>query len=275
MDSLLQAQLDAQNGGIPYALLHVVKSEGTSPATSGKKMLLLGDGRTFGTIGGGSYEREALRDAQAAMSCGGTYFKEYHHVPTDEDPGLGCTFTALLYVEINRPAPTLVVCGGGHVGKSLLTLAKFTGFRTVLLDVSRSCADEGAADRVIVCENYRDYVLSADIPNGAYYFCGAGRHTEDKEALEGILRRDFAYAGMLGSVRKAQEVLSQLAGMGFSEELLSRVHAPVGLDICDMSPKEVALSVMAEILMVKNRKTGLPRGERRTNEKTEALELNG
>jgi xanthine dehydrogenase accessory factor len=222
-------------------------------------MLLFADGQTFGTIGGGSYEREALCDARKAIACGSTYFKEYHHIPTDEDPGLGCTFKAWLYVEIVRPAPTLVVCGGGHVGQSLLTLAKFTGFRTVLCDVCTTCAESGDADKVILCSSYKEGVLSPDIPDGAYYFCGAGRHTEDKEALEGILQRPFAYAGMLGSVKKAKEVLSQLADMGYDAALLTRIHAPVGLDICDMSPKEVAMSVMAEILMVKNNKTGLSR----------------
>jgi len=265
MDSLLEEQLDAQKNGISYAVLNVAKNEGTSPCVVGKKMLLLGNGVTFGTIGGGSFERDALEDAQQALCSGNSYLKEYHHTPTNEDPGLGCTFTAWLYVEIVHPAPVLVVCGGGHVGSSLLALAKHAGFRTILLDVCQSCADNSDADKTLTCDSYEEGIESADIPDNAYYFCGAAMHTQDKSALAGILKRKFAYAGMLGSIKKAKEIFRQLKEMGYDAELFKRVHAPVGLDICDMSPQEVAFSVMAEILMIKNNGTGRPRGERCTN----------
>lgn len=266
MNSLFQEQMDAQKNGMSYAVLHVVKNEGTSPAIVGKKMLLLSNGKTFGTVGGGSYERCALEDAQRALSSGNSYLKEYHHIPKDEDPGLGCAFTAWLYVEIVRPAPMLVVCGGGHVGRCLLTLAKYAGFRTILLDIYEACADNSDADMTFICTSYKEGILSADIPDDAYYFCGAGKHTEDKSALEGILKREFTYAGMLGSIKKAKEIFRQLAEMGYDTGLFKQVYTPVGLDICDMSPQEVAFSVMAEILMIKNNGSGRPRRERNANQ---------
>lgn len=261
---LLQEQLKAKKAGISYATLTVAETEGTSPWNVGKKMLLLEDGSTFGTLGGGRLERQALDEAARAIKDRESFFRRYVHTPTYEEPGLGCSFKVSLLVEVVGPSLQLVVCGAGHVGSAVLHLAKFLKFNTILMD-NRHLDDirkvVELADRFVPCEIFEKGILSEKIPDAAYYLCCAPTHTQDKSALKGALQKNFAYVGMLGSARKSKEMYRQLEEEGIGRDLLEQVHTPVGLDICDMSPEEVAFSVLAEILMIKNGGTGKPRRE--------------
>ncbi|MGC8493687.1 MAG: XdhC family protein [Syntrophobacteraceae bacterium] len=261
---ILQEQLKARMAGISYAVLTVAETEGTSPCTIGKKMLLLEDGAVFGTIGGGRMERQALEEAARAIRNKESFFRRYVHTPTHEEPGLGCAFAVSLLVEVVAPDLQLVVCGAGHVGGAVLRLAKFLKFRTILID-NRPPELIGkvieSADRFIRCETMESGILNEPIPDGAYYLCCAPTHTQDKSALKGALQKNFAYVGMLGSAKKSKEMFRRLEEQGIGKHLCMQVHTPVGLDICDMSPEEVAFSVLAEILMVKNGRTGKPRRE--------------
>ena len=261
---ILQEQLKAKKAGITYALLTVAETEGTSPCTVGKKMLLLENGTTFGTVGGGEFERQALEEAARAIREKKSFFKRYEHIPDYEEPGLGCRFKVSLLVEVVNPALQLVVCGAGHVGGALLVLAKQLHFETILFDTrgpDQIQEQLDSAGRFIPCDTFEAGLLGAEIPDGAYYVCCASTHTLDKSALKGALQKRFAYVGMLGSVKKTIEMYRQLEQEGVARGLLEQVHTPVGLDICNISPQEVAFSIMAEILMIKNNGTGKPRRE--------------
>ncbi|KNZ43242.1 XdhC family protein [Acetobacterium bakii] len=263
---ILQEQLKAQKDGLSYAVLTVVETEGTSPCKVGKKILLLENGTTLGTIGGGQFEREAVEEAKQAIKDRRSYLKRYEHIPTYEATGLGCTFSVNLFVEVVNPGLQLVVCNAGHVGSAVLRMAKLLHFETILLDTRppEQIPDQiELADRFISCEIFENGILEAEIPDGAFYVCCASTHTQDKSALKGALQRKFAYVGMLGSVKKTREMYKQLEDEGISRALLDQVHAPVGLDICDMSPEEVGFSILAEILMTKNDGTGMPCKEKK------------
>ena len=267
---ILQEQLKAKKAGSSYALMTVTETEGTSPCKVGKKMLLLEDGRTFGTVGGGEFERQALEEAKQAIKRRQSFYKRYTHIPTYEDTGLGCTFKVSLFVDVVSPRLQLVVCNAGHVGSAVLRLARLLHFETTLID-SRSpdlIQDKIAlADCFISCEIFEKAILEADIPDGAYYLCCASTHTQDKSALKGAMQKRFGYVGMLGSFKKTKDIYKQLEEEGISSELLEQVHTPVGLDIGDMSPEEVAFSILAEMLMIKNGGTGKPCKDRRNEEK--------
>ncbi|VBB06475.1 xdhc- coxi [Lucifera butyrica] len=259
---ILEEQLKARKAGISYAVLTVAETEGTSPCTVGKKMLLLEDGTTFGTVGGGAFERQALEEAAQAIKERQSFYKHYVHSPTYEEPGLGCSFKVGLLVEAVSPGLQLVVCGAGHVGGAVLQFAKLLHFETILIDtrLPEQIQDKiNIADRFLACKTYEEGILEGRIPDGAYYLCCAPTHTQDKSALKGALQKSFAYVGMLGSMKKTKEMYQQLEEEGISRDLLLQVHTPVGLDICDMSPEEVAFSVLAEILMIKNGGTGKSR----------------
>ncbi|WP_303870076.1 XdhC family protein [Acetobacterium wieringae] len=261
---ILQEQLKAKKAGQAYAILTVVETEGTSPSKIGKKIFLLEDGFTIGTIGGGQFERDAIADAMQAIKERQSFFKRYEHIPTYEAAGLGCTFNVSLFVEVVSPRLQLVVCNAGHVGYAVLNLAKLLHFETILFDTRHPEQIQEqimVADQFIPCDDFEKAILEAEIADGAYYVCCASTHTQDKSALKGSLQKNFAYVGMLGSFQKTKEMYKQLVEEGIAAELLEQVHTPVGLDICDMSPEEVGFSIMAEILMIKNGGTGKPRKE--------------
>jgi xanthine dehydrogenase accessory factor len=143
-----------------------------------------------------------------------------------------------------------------------LRLAKLLHFKTILIDNRSPDQIQDVielADHFIPCEMFEEGISNDAIREGAYYLCCASTHTQDKSALKGAVQRPFAYIGMLGSIRKTKEMYRQLNEEGISRDLLDQVHCPVGLDICDLSPEEVAFSIMAEILMIKNKGTGRKR----------------
>ncbi len=261
---ILNAQVKAKNEGMGYAVLTVAEEEGPSPFKIGKRMLLLENGQTLGTIGGGAVERIALEDAGDAIKKGKSVFKRYVNDKMNEEAGLGCSFSCSILIEVVKPELQLVVCGAGHVGSAVLKLAKFLNFRTVLVD-ARPKEHIGEildmADRYIHSESFEKGILDGNIQDGAYYVCCAPTHTQDKSALRGALQKSFAYIGMLGSIRKTKEMYGQLENEGMDRDLLEKVHCPVGLDICNMSPEEVAFSILSEILMLKNEGTGKMRVE--------------
>jgi len=262
---IIQKQLKAKKAGIAYALLTVAETEGTSPCKIGKKMLLLEDGTTFGTVGGGEFERQAIEEAKQAIKNRQSFFKRYTHTPTYEELGLGCAFKVSLLVDVVSPRLQLVVCNAGHVGTAVLRFAKLLNFENTLFDTrsTEEIQDKiELADHFISCDTFEECMLNTDIPDGAYYLCCASTHSQDKSALKGALQKPFAYVGMLGSFQKTKEMYKQLEAEGISRELLQQVHTPVGLDICDMSPEEVAFSILAEMLMIKNGGTGKQRKDR-------------
>lgn len=262
---ILEEQLKAKRTGISHAVLTVAETEGTSPCKIGKKMLLLEDGTTFGTVGGGELELRALADASQAIKDRQSFYRWYEHTPENEAPGLGCSYKVSLLVEVFGPSLQLVVCGAGHVGGVLLHLAKLLSFETLLIDDRQPDQIKDKielADRFVQCASFEEGICSAGIPDGAYYVCCASTHTQDKSALRGALQTRFSYIGMLGSMKKKKDMFKQLAEEGFYSELLEQIYTPVGLDICDMSPEEVAFSIMAEMLMIKNGGTGKSRRDR-------------
>lgn len=262
---LLNEQLKAREKRISYAVLTVAETEGVSAYKIGKKMLLLENGTTYGTIGGGGVERQALDDAKEAIRNRQNFYKWYEHNADGEDPGLGCAYKAGLLVEVFNPKLQLVVCGAGHVGGAILQLSKTLPFETILIDnrpVSQIQDKIDLADVFIPCDTYEEGIADKNILDEAYYVCCASLHSQDKSAMKGALKKPFAYIGMLGSVQKREDIFGQLVEEGVDKRLFEKVYAPVGLDICDISPEEVALSILAEILMVKNQTNGLPRRNR-------------
>ncbi len=255
MEELLQAQLDAQRAGEPYAVVTIAEASGSVPRKNGK-MLVFSDGRTLGTIGGGPAERMAKRDALSAMDAGENRFLRYDFPSPN---GASCSGRLSVLIEVFQPKPLLVVFGGGHVGTSLLRLAKPTGFRIVLLDDRAEDQIPEAvslADRFVRVENVERGILHAEIPAGAFFVLCGHDHAVDGEALAAALQKSPRYIGMLASRRKIQSLFAKLKERGVTQKELDFVHTPIGLDLGGETPQELAVGILAQILLVKNGKDG-------------------
>lgn len=160
-----------------------------------------------------------------------------------------------IFLERLESQPELVICGGGHVARALIPMAKQMGFAVTDIEDREEfakSAEEAGADRVI-CEDFTK-ALSEHPGGGSCYFVILTReHLFDQKCLEQILPKDWAYVGMLGSQSRTEMVRKRMLQKGFSPALVEQVHAPIGLDIGAETPEEIALSVMAEVVSVRRK----------------------
>jgi len=266
MNSIYQALTEIEKNNGAAALCTVVKSEGSTPRHVGSKMLVYPDGNFIGTVGGGDLEHRVLDEAWMAVAEGKPRLLSYNMSdPSRGDPGV-CGGQVEVFVEPILPAPLVVVIGGGHVGKAVVHLAKWLGFRVAVSD-----------DRVEFCNP--DTVPGAD----AYYAVPMEKLAEqlkvtrqtwlvvtsrgssvDAAGLPGLLDSPAAYIGVIGSKRRWATTVKALKAKGVPEEKIARVHSPMGLELNAETPEEIAVSIMAEILMIKDKGTGKTMGSKKT-----------
>lgn len=172
----------------------------------------------------------------------------------------------LLLFERIEAEPHLVIAGAGHVGAALARLAALLGYRVTLIDdrgefVTRdlfaSAVEQGIG--LVVAESWSEAVRTA-IGNGrgASVAIVTRGHKQDEDCLRAAIAANPDYIGMIGSKRRTNIVLDKLRGEGAEEERLKRVHAPIGLDIGAVSPEEVALAILAEVVSEQRQGSGAP-----------------
>ena len=223
---------------------------------TGLKLLLDASGARFGILG--ADDGDALDEAIFAQAARFLASREETRLFQVKEfaPELNEWGEAKLLFERIQPEPRLVICGAGHVGASLANLASLTGYRATLIDdraefVSR---ERFADDRIelVAARNWGEAVRSA-VGNGKGV-CVAivtRGHSEDEECLRTVITLNPDYVGLIGSKRRTNIVLQRLREGGAGEEELRIVRAPVGLDIGAVTPEEVALAIMAEIVAVR------------------------
>jgi xanthine dehydrogenase accessory factor len=237
--------------GAPFVAATIIATAGSSPRGTGTKMLIMGDGTTVETIGGGALERQVVADALGCLASGVSRSERYE-LRSEGDHALGtlCGGEATVFFEVHAPDRVLLVVGAGHVGQKLCVCAHLLDFRVVVLDpredlVTRERFPE--ADQLICGDPARTAELFP-IAQSTHVVIVTHGHVHDKEALRSVIGSPAAYIGMMGSATKVQTVFAQLAEEGVDPALLTRVHSPIGLDIGAETPAELALCIMAEIV---------------------------
>ena len=172
-----------------------------------------------------------------------------------EDGGLTKIGDGRVFAELLGNEKKLVICGAGHVSMPVIEIAKMMGFHVTAIDDRENFiqnalshgADEG------VCSGFEQAL--ADIPGDpdTFFIIVTRGHLSDSECLLSIVNKPYAYIGMIGSRRKVGLVRQMLADSGIAQDVIDSVHMPVGLDIGAETPEEIAVSIMAEIIAVKNR----------------------
>jgi len=251
------AVADALERGEPAALVTIVSTTGSTPQRVGAKMLVFGDGRIVGTIGGGCYENDAFWKAREAIN---SRRPELVHYELDDDfaqeTGLICGGQMDVYIEPIEPSPELYVIGAGHVGFHLARVAHEVGFRMHVVDDREKFANrERFPDAVeIVVDDVPAWIARAQLPAHAYAVIVTRGHTNDLEALRALAPLQLRYLGLIGSRAKVARIYDQLVADQISPDTLKHVHAPIGLDIGAVTPQEIAVSILAELIAVKHGK---------------------
>lgn len=260
MTSIYQAISEIEKNNESAALCTVVKSEGSTPRHVGSKMLVYPDGKFVGTVGGGDLEHRVLDEAWMAITEGKARILSYSMVdPSRGDPGV-CGGTVEVFVEPILPPAMIVVIGAGHVGKAVVHLAKWLGFRVAVSDDRvEFCTPESTpgADAYYPVEmgKLADHLK---INRQTYIIITSRGSSVDAQGLPALLDSDAAYIGVIGSRRRWLTTARALSEKGVPEEKIARVHSPMGLELNAETPEEIAVSILAEVLMLKDKGTGKP-----------------
>jgi xanthine dehydrogenase accessory factor len=250
MVDIIQSLNKALDEGIPVVLCTVVNTKGAVPRHAGAKMLVYADGHFEGTVGGGEVENRVLKQAAESFDDGKTRFLSYDMIdPEKGDAGI-CGGIVTVFIEPFLRLPTVVVVGAGHVGKPIVHLAKWLGFRVVVSDDREElCNPEetpGADKYLPVLLSKLPEVMTMDART---YMVLVTRGSDvDIEGLPAIFETNVPYIGLIGSKRRWAHTKEKLLEKGISEEALDRVKTPIGIFINAETPNEIAVSVMAEII---------------------------
>ena len=258
MSTIYQALAEIEKNQESAALATIVRSKGSTPRHGASKMLVYADGSTLGTVGGGEMERRVHAAALEAIQDGESRYLSYTmNDPSKGDPGV-CGGTVEVYVEPILPDPTLLVIGAGHVGKAVVHLAKWLGFRVLIVeDNPEFCTPEHIPGADEYLNLQMDEIAEKVRINGQTYIVMATRGADlDAVALPDLLQSKAAYIGVIGSKRRWLSATKLMQERGVDTSLFERVHSPIGLELQAETPEEIAVSIMAEVLMERHRGTG-------------------
>lgn len=259
--NILQLAAERIEQGTPCALVTIIRTAGSAPRHAGTKMLIDGNGAILaGTIGGGEMESRVIVLAKECIANGQPRTVSYQLAdPKAGDPGV-CGGTVEVFIEPLLTTPTLVIAGAGHVGRALAHAAKWCGFRVVVTD-----------DRVELCtlDNIPDadaflpgplneQIAKIDFTPQTYVALVTRGFPLDVNALPVLLESPAAYIGVIGSKRRWLTAAQALRELGISDAQLQRVHSPIGLELNAETPEEIAVSIMAEIIMRRRGGDGRP-----------------
>ena len=242
------AELNALN--IPFALATIVSASGSTPRGKAK-MIVLVDGSTFGTVGGGLVEAKVIDEARKAIDFDRPAMLEYSldHGPGANSLDMECGGAMKVFVEVFGAKPRLLIAGGGHVGLEIAKLARTLGYRIAVVD---DRPDFVTAERfpmateLYVQPDMESALAAAPTDRNTYVVIAT--HAGDERALRHFMGAEFRYLGFLGSRRKVRVLIDKLRSEGVSKDKLDRICAPIGLDLGAETPEEIAVSILAEIM---------------------------
>lgn len=246
------AELEAQNRAA--ALCTIVTSRGSTPRHTGSKMLVYPDGAIIGTVGGGEMENRVIAEARQAIRDGRPRMLNYDMVdPKRGDPGV-CGGQVEVFVEPLQPTPTIVVIGAGHVGRAVASLGKWLGYRVVVNDDrSGFCTPEAVPGGDEYIPTTMDELPKhMEINPWTYLVLTTRGMNVDVAGLPALLNSDAGYIGLIGSNRRWASARKAMLAQGVPAEQLERVRSPIGLELNAETPEEIAISILAEIIMLRN-----------------------
>ena len=247
--------------GEDVALVTIVSSVGSTPQRVGAKMLVFADGRTVGTIGGGCYENEAFWKAREAIKSRKPVTLTFElNDDFAQETGLVCGGQMEVFVEPIEPSPEVYVFGAGHVGHYVARMAHEVGFQVHVIDDREKFANiERFGDGIdVIVDRIPTWIAAHQLPPTSYAVIVTRGHTYDLDTMRALATRPLRYLGLIGSKAKVKRIFDALLDEGLPPEALQGVHAPIGLDIGAITPQEIAVSILAELIGVKHGKIAEP-----------------
>jgi xanthine dehydrogenase accessory factor len=243
--------------GQKCAVATIVQVRGSIPSFESAKLLVREDGSMTGTIGGGCVEAEVWNAAREVIATGKPRHMTFNlNQDAAYDSGLICGGQLDIFIEAVTPPPQAVIFGAGHISKSLAATARTAGFACTVVDDRESFANSERFPDVeaIFAEPYEEVFPKLHVTSETYLVIVTRGHRDDMRVLDWALRTAARYIAMIGSRRKVINVLKELHvdETAFRNDSgQERVFAPMGLEIGAVTPEEIAISVVAEMIAVR------------------------
>jgi len=250
---LMKKAIEKIESGKGVALITITKVSGSTPRGEGTMMLVLEDGKTYGTVGGGSLEGEVINKAQVALKNSKSLSV---NIPLEKQGvEMVCGGEVNIFIDVYKNRPKLLIVGGGHVGSAIYDIASLLDFHIVVFEDRKEFLTEErfpSAEELILGDIKRN-LAKYPVDENTYVVIVTRGHEYDQDSLESIIDRNPKYIGVMGSKKKVKIMMDNLKNKGIDETLLKKVYTPIGLDLGGETPEEIAMSIMSEILIIKNK----------------------
>jgi len=243
------------NNNVAAVLCIVIGAEGSTPRKPGSKMMVFADGSIKGTIGGGSIEKEAIAEAVQMIGSDQPMVKSYNLA---NDLEMHCGGRMTVYFEPLLQQPELVVFGAGHVGKALAKLASVAGYKIIVADNREGiCATWPQGLAATYEMPFEEAAEKIKFHSNSYIVVTTYKHSFDSEVVALLKDKPKKYIGMIGSRRKVELARKQFAEeFGMTKEQIECIDMPIGVDIACETPEDIAVSILAKLIDVKNKSNG-------------------
>lgn len=242
---------ELKSAGIPFVLCIVTDTDGSTPRKAGSKMLVKSDGTISGTIGGGNIEKHVIEDALVLFRTEKPILKTYHLAG---DLQMQCGGKMTLYLEPVFPSEQLILFGGGHIAKALAPMAAMAGFRVAVTDDREGIFDSwpaGPFEKRSISP--KEAVNTIAFNDNCYIVVCTHLHTLDCEITAACAAKPHRYLGMIGSSRKVATAKQRLEEeFKLDSETIGSIDMPIGIPIACESPADIAVSILARLIDIKN-----------------------
>jgi xanthine dehydrogenase accessory factor len=253
LQSLYKKIADLENSNQKAVLCTIIATKGSAPRKVGAKMIVYSNGIIDGTIGGGALEKKVIEQALQVLKSNEAIVVTHNLV---SELAMCCGGTVELFIEPIMNKKKLLVFGAGHIGKSLAKFANELDFAVTLIDERYEAFDEkNFSDCALVKEHHSTAIPQLDFDKNTYVVILTHNHAYDREILALTSKKEHAYIGMIGSERKVLIAKKNLVASNIlNEQELDAIDMPIGIDINAITPQEIAISILAKLIDVRNKK---------------------
>lgn len=256
--SIFKKAFELEEKNETFALVTLIETDGSTPRNDSAKMIVTKEGKTYGTIGGGSLEHVVINESTRCITKGQSKILDYNlNSKERDDLNMICGGKAKVYIDVINSEPIILLLGGGHINYSISKYVDILNYKYIIVDNLEEMANTERFPNAfkIINKDFVEGIKYLDI-NKQYSIVVATRgHEKDYECMKSVLKTDAGYIGMIGSKKKTKDTLNRLKKDGFSEEL-KMIHAPIGLDLGAETPEEIGVSIISEIMKNKNKTSG-------------------
>lgn len=246
MDDFFSFVSEKINSGVRVVVASVLETDGSAPRGQGTKMAIPETGEIWGSVGGGCVEKYIVREAKFVLKDGKTRVEEFN-LGDDSWSGIGmsCGGKVKMMLELVEPPERLIIFGSGAISVGCAQIGNMLGYKVVVLDpfATKEAFPGAEVHSQAVLQKIKEMTIT---PFDNILILT--EHRYDIEALQAVVNSRARFIGMIGSKNRVNSSYKELVKAGVPEDRLFSVYAPVGLDIGAVSPQEISVSIMAEII---------------------------